>query len=260
VSSDYTVGLVLEVARSQIGTTEAPVNDNPYGRFYGHNGQPWCAYFVSWCYHHADAPLPALESWMSDGFSYCPDAVRHAGITGEGVDPRSARPGDVVLYDWEPNGVSDHTGIITGSDESGVWAIEGNTSSTNSGSQTNGDGVYERGRPWSKVTAVWRPTVEAPGEEDYMQAQYLVQPHGSSGLWVKVRPSGDAELTAWFARWDAAQGVTNTPFGTSVLDVQAWLNKPLAGTVWLGQDPNHPWRFTVSDDNGDYAVTLLGGG
>jgi len=39
---------------------------------------------------------------------------------------RQAEPGDIVIYDWDGNGVTDHIGIILETRESGVLAAEGN--------------------------------------------------------------------------------------------------------------------------------------
>ena len=45
---------ILAVALSQIGFTEGPNNETPYGAWYGMANQPWCATFISWCATQAD--------------------------------------------------------------------------------------------------------------------------------------------------------------------------------------------------------------
>ena len=61
-------------------------------------------------------------------FSYCPtganwfrDAVR---FQERGYTPK---PGDIIFFDWEQDGITDHVGIVESSDGSIVHTIEGNS-------------------------------------------------------------------------------------------------------------------------------------
>ncbi len=51
---------VLTAAVGQIGNCEDPDGSNmgPTIDKYGQDGQPWCAYFVSWCYLYSEPPHP----------------------------------------------------------------------------------------------------------------------------------------------------------------------------------------------------------
>ena len=60
----------------------------------------------------------------------------------------SAKRGDIVLFDFNNNGTSDHIGIVTKATSSYIETIEGNTGN---GSNTNGDGVYRRRRTKGQV-------------------------------------------------------------------------------------------------------------
>lgn len=60
----------------------------------------------------------------------------------------SAKRGDLVLFDFNGNGTSDHVGFVTKATASYIETIEGNTGS---GSNTNGDGVYRRRRTKGQV-------------------------------------------------------------------------------------------------------------
>ncbi len=60
----------------------------------------------------------------------------------------NAKRGDIVLFDFNGNGTSDHIGIVTKATSSYIETIEGNTGS---GSNTNGDGVYRRRRTKGQV-------------------------------------------------------------------------------------------------------------
>lgn len=117
---------------SQLGYTEGKNNDNKYGVKYGWNNQPWCMMFV-WCGHdEIKSPLPyktascsALLNWYNRNR---PQQVA-----------KKPKKGYIIIYPWG------HTGIVVKDNQNGTMTtIEGNTSSTNNGSQTNGDGVYLR--------------------------------------------------------------------------------------------------------------------
>jgi hypothetical protein len=146
---------VIHLASTQKGTTEWPPGSNlvKYGAWYGDNGQPWCAMFVSWCFSHAGMPLIH--------YSYCPygaaDFQSGAFGTWHGGDAH-AEPGDVVFYQWNgPNHAStqagrnaafEHTGIVVHDDGSTITTLEGNTTPPGgTGDQSNGGGVYLRTRP-----------------------------------------------------------------------------------------------------------------
>ena len=58
-----------------------------------------------------------------------------------------------VCFDWNDDGIADHIGLVVSPPESGsaFHTVEGNTSSGSAGSQSNGDGVYQRTRYVSDV-------------------------------------------------------------------------------------------------------------
>jgi uncharacterized protein (TIGR02594 family) len=87
---------------------------------------PWCAYFVSWLAKESGAPIntggkgtgwvPQIESWGKQTDRW------H-------TNSRQAQPGDIVIFDRNGDGLSDHTGIVESVDANGrVRTIEGNTS------------------------------------------------------------------------------------------------------------------------------------
>lgn len=123
---------VLKVAASQIGYREGPNNDNKYGAELGGNHQPWCDYFVSWCFKHADA-----EGLDGPGtYAYTPS---HAGwFRNSGQWGHEPRVGAVVFFDFPggPDRIS-HVGIVERVLSDGwVGTIEGNTDGN--GSRTGG--------------------------------------------------------------------------------------------------------------------------
>lgn len=67
------------------------------------------------------------------------------------------RPGDVLIYDFLGTSYkTDHCGICESVSGQYVTAIEGNTSNGNTGSQSNGDGVYRRKRKLSLLLGAYR--------------------------------------------------------------------------------------------------------
>ncbi len=152
---------VLAVARKEIGQTEHPPGSNrqKYGAWYGFNGVFWCAEFVSWVFAHAG--VPAIH------YAHCNVGAANFrnGAWGTWHGPSSrAKPGDIVIFDWDRNGDYDHTAIIVDDDGHWMTTIEGNTSpSSTSGSQSNGDGVYLKKRDRFGVVGFGRPKLQASG-------------------------------------------------------------------------------------------------
>lgn len=152
----------LALAVKQVGTKESPPDSNltKYGAWYGVQGQPWCAIFVSWCFAHS------TRWWSkSSGFryAYVPFVVNdaRAGRNGLSIVTRDqVKPGDLVCFDWpgESPGTADHIGFFRSwvNKTSGTFnTIEGNTSLSN---QSNGGEVMARIRDVGLVQAFVRVT------------------------------------------------------------------------------------------------------
>ena len=115
-------GDIVEAAASQIGN----VGGQPYWNWYGFASRvEWCACFVSWCANETGY----IQAGTVPRFSYCPTGAnwfRDAGRWQErGYTPK---PGDIIFFDWEQDGITDHVGIVEGCDGSRVRTIEGNSS------------------------------------------------------------------------------------------------------------------------------------
>jgi hypothetical protein len=87
---------VLKVARQSIGIKEYPPNSNrqKFGEWYGVNGVPWCAMFVSYCFYKAGMPLPSIQN--PKGFAYCPYGVKH--YQKKGRFDNNPKVGDIVFF------------------------------------------------------------------------------------------------------------------------------------------------------------------
>lgn len=80
------------------------------------------------------------------GFINCQDAVNFAKAHDLWITSGFS-PGDILLYCEDGSGTAGHTGICESDGATSATAIEGNTSPTDAGSQTNGGGVYRKVRP-----------------------------------------------------------------------------------------------------------------
>lgn len=117
----------------------------------------WCMAFVSMVFDMA-GEIDAIG-----GFSYNTDVTKSRM---DEVDIEDAQRGDVVLFDWDDDGRTDHVGIVE-ANLGGGWlqTIEGNTSPSNAGSQSAGNGVYRRQRYYG-IDCVLRPKWSDEGEVD----------------------------------------------------------------------------------------------
>lgn len=125
---------LINIAKADIGYTESPKNSNKtkYGKWYGMDGQPWCMMAVQYWHNQINAKLPYKTASCSAFLNWY---IRNKP---EQVS-KEPKKGYIVIYPWG------HTGIVVKDNKNGtITAIEGNTSAGNSGSQSNGGGVYLR--------------------------------------------------------------------------------------------------------------------
>jgi hypothetical protein len=168
---------VIRVARAELGTTESPPRSNrtKYGAEVGPNGVAWCAQFCWWVWSHAGhgGLLPRTASvyvmW------------EHAHRNGWLTD--TPQVGDIPVYDFPRGTEWDHIGaVVTRLDGPyAFWAIEGNTSSDDRGSQSNGGGVFERRRSLHLV----RDFIHLPLEDDMPTPQEY-----AAAVWSHLFPTG----------------------------------------------------------------------
>lgn len=134
---------VVAIASSQLGVSESPAGSNRviYNDWYGVNGIPWCATFVSWVLDRAGLnELHGVQN--AKGSAYCPYIESY--YRSQGRWQSSPQIGAVVLFDWDGDGVSDHIGIVAKVlSKNEVITIEGNTSASDN---SNGGQVQRRSR------------------------------------------------------------------------------------------------------------------
>lgn len=154
---------IIEVANGEIGVKEDPPGSNrtKYGAWYGWDGYKWCAMFVSWVYNRAGHPLGKIDD--NKGYRGCQSGYNHWRANGELV--KEPKPGDIVLFDWDGNGICDHTGIFVSWVEKGKTfnSIEGNTAFRN---DSDGGGVMMRSRSVQSVRAFVGPKILGGGIDE----------------------------------------------------------------------------------------------
>lgn len=112
---------VVDIALSQVGN----IGGEPYWKWYGFNSRiEWCAVFVSWVYNQAgylNIAVPKFSTCHTQGVPW----FKALGLWKEkGYVPKS---GDVIFFDWEQDGHTDHVGIVENSDGKNIYTIEGNS-------------------------------------------------------------------------------------------------------------------------------------
>lgn len=122
---------------------------NAFTKWYGFGNQAvaWCAIFVYYCLAHCGgANLMA----GCKNKAYCPTIWNWAKAKGYAHSSSStAKMGDLVLFDWQKDGVCDHIGFVIKDLGNGkVQTVEGNTSNTSNG---NGGCVQIRTRTKSVI-------------------------------------------------------------------------------------------------------------
>lgn len=180
---------ITELFEKQIGVREKGNNNVIYNtHYYGNevsgDAYPWCCAFIWDVFRMAGASDLFVGGQKT---AYCPFVVDYARTHNQWVT-KGYRPGDLLLYDWNNDGVADHIGFCTSWSGSKGQAIEGNTSGP------GGDGVYLTNRTTAQVMGAYRPkygdssvpdpapTQSAPSDPGAERDTYVVQ-EGDS-LWA----------------------------------------------------------------------------
>lgn len=112
---------IVEVALTQVGNQ----GGQPYWSWYGFDNRvEWCACFVSWC---ADQ-CGYIESGLVPKFAGCVDGANWFKSNGKWQN-RTYEPkaGDIIFFDWEGDGTTDHVGIVEKCENGTVYTVEGNS-------------------------------------------------------------------------------------------------------------------------------------
>ncbi|HEY0414798.1 MAG TPA: CHAP domain-containing protein [Gaiellaceae bacterium] len=141
----------LAEALRHVGVRESPPGSNRtmFGRWFGADGVPWCAIFVSYCFD-VGAGVVLCRGWHGAGVgrrgvSYVPTLAAWLRATRRVVE--EPVPGDIVVFDWD-GGLPDHVGIVVASDLERLHTVEGNTAV---GNDSDGGEVMRRSRRLADV-------------------------------------------------------------------------------------------------------------
>lgn len=178
-----TASQLVKKARSQLGVKEKPKNSNrtKYGKAFGMNGQPWCAMFVWWCFHQLKA-----DALFCGGkrLAYVPSIADYYIAQKRIVKKSRGKKGDLVFFDFDHNGNSDHIGIILKNLGGGYYlTIEGNTGV---GNNTNGGQVMKRKRHISVISRIARPKYAKTKSKPTTVSKMYTLKRGSTGKYVKL--------------------------------------------------------------------------
>lgn len=114
-------GEIVTVALSQVGNA----GGEPYWSWYGFDGRvEWCACFVSWC---ADQ-CGYIESGVIPKFAGCVNGSQWFKDRGQWQDGGfTPEAGQIIFFDWEGDGETDHVGIVERCENGIVYTVEGNS-------------------------------------------------------------------------------------------------------------------------------------
>ena len=184
----------------------------------------WCMCFASMCVYESGGSLPGGPTYNTD------IAVNAARREGRLVTKGNARPGDLLIFDWNfGTSATDHVGIMEMDRGTNVQAIEGNTSPGTAGSQSAGNGVYRRVRPWAAVRYVIRPSYVAGPSWTPKPAPVQKLTRTDQQLMLPATGALDAQVIG------RLQQVMGTPIdwelwtpSAAVKAMQKWLNKTVS--------------------------------
>ena len=114
-------GEIVTVALSQVGN----VGGEPYWSWYGFGSRvEWCACFVSWCANECGY----IEAGVIPKFAGCVQGSQWFKDRGLWQD-RNFEPsaGQIIFFDWEGDGVTDHVGIVERVENGTVYTFEVNS-------------------------------------------------------------------------------------------------------------------------------------
>ena len=161
IKMEKIIELALTYAHNLVGVVEDPPNSNrgdvidQIQKMFGLQGVQYCALFAQYVYKLAFvfSPFPGTPS--SQTLYEWAEKRKYTS-----TDFSKLQAGDIIIWRrrklWQG-----HVGLVTGVDHANekFMTIEGNTSNTDFGSQTDGGGIYARVRNMKKadfvVDAFW---------------------------------------------------------------------------------------------------------
>ena len=197
---------VMRLALQQFAYKESPAGSNStkYGKAYGMNRVPWCAEYVWWCGDKAKGANPIAKSASAADIQDL--TVKNKGgsyvlkQTANNKKKKAALPdfkfGDNVSFNFSGGSSRAHTAFIVGTWGNDVYCIEGNTSATEKGSQSNGGCVAIRDRYYTNCVCVVRPKYAPSKFYEPKSAYGSAVPKLPKRGWFQYGDKGAAALQA----------------------------------------------------------------
>lgn len=171
------INKVIEQAKSWLGINEHDNNFvqivNAYNEIPGARGPalvsyPWCAIFVSAVFWKA-----IKESRFAE--MACDAMIQKLQELGVYSATGTPQAGDIVFFDWDRNGTSDHVGIVTEVADGAYIVIEGNKSDAVGYRTIYPNYPYVKGFGFASRLNEEKPTESAPSNTVGQQmAQHIV--------------------------------------------------------------------------------------
>lgn len=166
--------LLIKHATREIGVVETSRNQGPgiekywkatdYGVAGYYNREAYCAAFMCWLFMQAASEYKVIFSLPNKAgvIRWLEWAAQNTSVVTKLLPTHKVRRGDIILFDFngpEAKG-GHHIGIATKDEENGrICTIEGNTSISDQGSQSDGGGVHPKIRTKKYIVAVLRISV-----------------------------------------------------------------------------------------------------
>lgn len=117
---------IVTAALSQEGYKQGPNKSNKFGDWFMYNNVDWCAIFVSWSVNQAGIGIDVVPKFalVADGVRWFSNKNQYE-VSGGTYQPQR---GDIIFFQNLDDTTPSHVGIVTGSDNTYVYTIEGNTS------------------------------------------------------------------------------------------------------------------------------------
>lgn len=196
----YDVQKVLDIALNEVGYLEketydqldektANAGDENYTKYQrdlaklsyfngSKKGIAWCAVFVCWCFVQAFGKAAALKLLCQPSSGNC-GAGCHSQMNyyknKKRFFTRNPQPGDQIIFLSKDKKEASHTGLVYKVDNTYVYTVEGNTSSS-SGVVANGGAVAKKKYKltYDRIAGYGRPDYgEAPVEEEQVKADVV---------------------------------------------------------------------------------------
>lgn len=151
---------IIDKALSYIGTYDGGNNNvifntDYYGKAVSGSAYPWCCAFVWDIFKMCNASDLFYDGQKT---AYCPTVHYWGQTKGLTVNQSNGQYGDIVLFDWDKDGVADHIGLIISKNaDDSYTTVEGNTAS---GNYSNGGYVLKMTRYQSSIISIVRPKYE----------------------------------------------------------------------------------------------------